>query len=194
MQVDSTNEMRRISFAETLLMRDQYDSALKIFLKPVEDFRKGNDKWDLMRVLMDAAKAYSQKGNNKIALSYALETYSIAKQAGAKQFILEGYLLLSKLYKHLNRNDSAYYFLQKFTALKDSIVNSQFLWKLSNYKKLAAFKKQMDQLAVLDKENKIKEDKLKQESLLKWILIACFVIAASAGVYCLQQSFAQKKK
>ena len=47
---------------------------------------------------------------------------------------------------------------------------------------MAAFKKQMDQLAVLDKENKIKEDKLKQESLLKWILIACFVIAASAGV------------
>ena len=90
LQLDSTNEMRRISFAETLLMRDQYDSALKIFLKPLEDFRKGNDKWDLMRVLMDAAKAYSQKGNNKIALSYALETYSIAKQAGAKQFILEG--------------------------------------------------------------------------------------------------------
>src|SRR5664279_2263240 len=70
---DSTNEMNRVSFGETLLMRNQYDSALKIFLKPVDAFRKGNDKWDLMRVLMDASKANLAKGNTKVALSYGLE-------------------------------------------------------------------------------------------------------------------------
>ena len=40
----------------------------------------------------------------------------------------------------------------------------------------------MDQLAVLDKENKLKEEKLKQEARQKWILIACFLIAALAGL------------
>ncbi|HEY5407403.1 MAG TPA: histidine kinase [Ginsengibacter sp.] len=182
MDIDSANEMTRISFGETLLIKNQYDSALNIFLKPVDDFRKGNDKWDLMRVLLDAAKAYSKKADYKMAISYALETYSTAKQSGAKQFILEGNLLLSNLYQKLHINDSAYFFLQQFTALKDSMVNNQFLFRLSNYKKETAFTKQIDQLAILDKENKIKEDKLKQESLLKWILVACFVVAASAGV------------
>ena len=156
------------------LMKNEYDSALKIFLKPVDAFRKGNDRWDLMRVLMGASRAYMGKGNVKNALSYALETYSIAKQAQAKQFILEDYQLLSKLYYQRHSYDSAYLFGQKYTSLKDSMNNNQFLWKLTNYKEKAEFKNKMDQLALLDSENKIKEEKLKQEAKQKWILSACF--------------------
>jgi tetratricopeptide (TPR) repeat protein len=181
LHVNSANEMTHVSLGETLLMKNQYDSALKIFLKPVDDFRKANDMWDLMRVLMDAAKTYLKKGEDKTALKYALETSSIADHSGAKQFVLEGYLVLSKIYSSLKANDSAYYYLQKFTALKDSIVNKQFLWKLSNYKKQEDFKKQMNLVATLDSENRIKEEKLKQESLLKWMLVAGFVIAALAA-------------
>jgi tetratricopeptide (TPR) repeat protein len=193
LHIDSTNEMARISFGETLLMKNQYDSALKIFLKPVGDFRKGNDKWDLMRVLMFASKAYMGKGNDKTALSYALETYSIAKKAQATQFILEDCLLLSKLYYQIHSYDSAYLFGQKFASLKDSIVNNQFLWKLSNYKKTADFKNKMDQLAMLDNENKIKEVKLKQEAKQKWILLACFLIAVPSGII-LYKNLALKRK
>jgi len=101
--------------------------------------------------------------------------------------------LLSKLYNKLHKNDSAYYFLQKFTALKDSIVNSRFLWKLSNYKEREDFKKRMDQLALLDNENKIKEEKLKQEALLKWILIASFVIAVLSG-FIIYKNLSLKRK
>jgi tetratricopeptide (TPR) repeat protein len=190
---DSTNEMTRISFGETLLMRNQYDSALKIFLKPVDAFRKGNDKYDLMRVLMDASKANFAKGNTKTALLYGLETYSIAKQARARQFLLEGNLLLSKIYHQIHQYDSAYLYDEKFATLKDSLVNSQFLWKLTNFKERTEFKNKMDQLAVLDNENKIKEEKLKQEAKQKWILIACFIVAALAGII-LYKNLALKRK
>jgi len=193
LQLDSTSQMTRISFAETLLMKNQYDSALKIFLEPLEHFRKENDQWDLMRVLLDAAKTYEKKNENKTALQYALENFSIAKKAGAKQYMLESYLLLSRLYNHLQMNDSAYFFLQQFTLLKESILNNQFLFKLSNYKKEAAFKKQIEQLAVLDKENKIKEDKLKQEALLKWILIGCLLIVTLSG-FIIYKNLALKRK
>jgi tetratricopeptide (TPR) repeat protein len=179
---DSTHDMAKISFGETLLMKNQYDSAMKIFMKPVDKFRKGNDRFDLMRVLMDISKTYMQKGDVKTALTYALETYSIAKQAQARQFILEDYLLLSKLYYQHHDYDSAYLFGLKYASLKDSINNQQFLWKLTNYKEKADFKNKMDQLAMLDSENKIKEEKLKQEAMQKWILLACFLIAAFSGV------------
>jgi tetratricopeptide (TPR) repeat protein len=157
MRIDSANEMTRISFGETLLMKHAYDSALKIFLKPVDDFRKGNDRWDLMRVLMGASRAYMGKENNKNALSYALETYSIAKQAQATQFILEDYQLLSQLYYQLHIYDSAYLFGQKYASLKDSINNNQFLWKLANYKEKTEYKNKMDQVAMLNSENKAKK-------------------------------------
>ena len=182
LRMDSTNGMARISFGETLLMKNEYDSALDIFLKPVDRFRQGNDKWDLMRVLMLASRAWLGKGNPKIALRYALETYSIAKRAQARQFILEDYLLLSKLYYQTHQYDSAYLYGQQFASLKDSINNDQFLWKLTNYKKQADFKNKTDQLEILNSQNIIKEEKLKQEARQKWILLACFFIAALAGI------------
>jgi len=190
---DSANHAARISFGETLMTRNEYDSALQIFLAPIGNFRKGNDKWDLMRILMDASKAYLKKGNIKTALPFALEASAIATQSGAKQFTAEGDLLLSKLYSQINLKDSAYFYLQKYTVLKDSIVNNQFLWKLSNYKEQTAFLEQTNKLALLDKENKIKQDKLHQQALLKWILISCLLILALSGVI-LYKNLALKRK
>jgi Histidine kinase/Tetratricopeptide repeat len=182
LQIDSTVQMDAISFGEGLLLKNQYDSALRVFLKPVDSFRRGNDKYDLMRVLLGASRAYLGKGNIKIALSYARETYSIAKNAKAKQFIIEDCQLLSKIYYQNHNYDSAYLFGQNYASLKDSITNRQFLWKLTNYKEHGDFKNKMDQLAILDSENKIKEEKLKQEATQKWILLACFLIAAFSGI------------
>ncbi len=193
MHIDSANEMARISFGETLLMKHEYDSALKIFLKPIDTFRRGNDRWDLMRVLTGASRAYMGKGNVKTALSYALETYSIAKHAQATQYILEDCQLLSELYYQRHSYDSAYLFAQKYASLKDSVTNNQFLWTLTNYKEKAEFKNKMDQVLMLDRDNKIKEEKLKQEAKQKWILIACFLIAALSGLI-LYKNLALKRK
>jgi hypothetical protein len=40
----------------------------------------------------------------------------------------------------------------------------------------------MGQVALLDKENKAKEEQLKQDGLLKWILIACLIITSLSGI------------
>ena len=90
LQVDSTNQMTRISFAETLLMKKQYDSALNIFLEPIEHFREEDDRWDLMRVLLGAAKTYEKKNENKTALQYALENFSIAQTGRGKAIHCRG--------------------------------------------------------------------------------------------------------
>src|SRR5579871_906684 len=191
--LDSTNQMTRVSYAETLLAKKKPDSALSIFLEPVSQFRKGNDKWDLMRVANDIAKAYEKKNSIKKALDYANESFSIARQSRAKHFMLDDYLILSRLYSNAKMNDSAYYFLSQYAALKDSVVKSQFLFKLSNYKKQADFKTQRDQLDFLGKENKDKEKELKQKTLLQFILIACLVIAALSG-FIVYKNLALKRK
>lgn len=179
---DPANQMTRISMAETQMLKGQYDAALTEFLKPIEHFRKENNQWDLMRVLLDIANLYSLKGNHKKALPYAAESFNYAKKSGAKQFLLEGYLTLSKIYQRLHYSDSALIYLTHYSQLKDSILNRQFLWKLSNYKKQSDFKNQQDQLLSLDRENKAKEDKLKEELLIKWVLLAGLLIIAIAGL------------
>jgi len=134
-----------------------------------------------MRVLLDVSKAYEKKKEYKTSLSYVLESISISKEANAKQFILEAYWILSKLYSNLKKNDSAYFFLQQYTLLKDSIVSNQLMWRLSNYKEKVDFKNKDARIALLDQENKIKEDKLNQQARLKWILLGGLLITALTG-------------
>jgi tetratricopeptide (TPR) repeat protein len=181
-QIDPENQMTRISLGETFIVKKQYDAALNFFLKPIEHFRKENDRWDLMRVLLDAAKAYQGKANDATALRYALEGFSIAKEAKVRQYMLDGYLLLSKLYKHLRKYDSAYSLMQSYTALNDSIMNERFLWRMTNYKNQAEYEKELEKVSVLDEDNKIKKNELKQASILKWVLIISLLIVALSGL------------
>ncbi|MBO9203838.1 MULTISPECIES: tetratricopeptide repeat-containing sensor histidine kinase [Niastella] len=170
LQIDPENQMTQVSLGETFLQKKQFDLALEIFLKPIEHFRRENDKWDLMRVLLDVGKAYEGKDENNIALHYALEGSAIAQSANEKQSMMAGYQLLSDIYKKLNRNDSAYIFLQKYTALKDSLMNKQFLWRLRNYKVQADYEQKLKRIALLDKDNKIKKEELANAAMIKWIL------------------------
>jgi hypothetical protein len=117
----------------------------------------------------------------------------MSQQAGAIAYILEAYKLLPQLYKRLGKIDSAYSYLQQYKALEDSVLPRRFFWKLPNYKQREEIKKQTDQLIVLDKENKIKEDKLKQEAKQKWVLIAGLLITALSG-FMIYKNLALKRK
>ena len=181
LKIDPENQMTQVSVSESLLGTEHFDAALPAFVEPIEKYRKENNKWDLMRILIDAGKAYYGKGDYKTSLKYASEGLGIAEQASVNQYMQDGYLLLSKLYQKLQQPDNAYLYLQKYTSLKDSVMSNQFLWRLSNYKKQEEVKKQLTQIAFLGQANKIKEDKLKQESLMKWILFGCFLLAAFSG-------------
>src|ERR1051326_5645540 len=85
--------------------------------------------------------------------------------------MMRGYELLSRIHHHLGNNDSAYYYLDKYITLKDSIQNRQFLLRINNYKKAAEEAKKEAQLLLLDKDNKIKTAQLKQEAQFKKFLV-----------------------
>jgi tetratricopeptide (TPR) repeat protein len=193
LQIDPDNLMTRIAWGENLLTKKQYDSALTFFLNPIERFRKESNKWDLMRILMNTAKAYEGKRNLSTALSYAHESLSLAKEADIKQYMLEGSHVVSRIHQEMRNPDSAYFYLQQYAALKDSVMRKQSFWRLSNYKKQADFKKQFDQIALLDKDNKIKEEQLKRESLWKWILVAFFLVTTLLA-FIVYKNLALKRK
>jgi hypothetical protein len=128
-----------------------------------------------MRVLLNIAKAYA--GQRKDEEHYPMHTKAFLYRSKPEPGVyMEAYKLLPQLYKRLGKNDSAYSYLQQYKTLEDSVLNKQFLWKLSDYKRQEGFNRQSERLSFLDKENKSKEDKLKQEAKLKWILIAGLLI------------------
>jgi tetratricopeptide (TPR) repeat protein len=189
-QTDPENLGINIAIGEIFLLKKQYDSALQIFLKPIEHFRNENNRWDLMRLLLDAAKAYAGKEDNTSALRYAHESLSIAQAANLRPMMLENYTLLSTVHANLSEGDSAYHYLKLSDALKDKLTNEQFLFRLANYKKQTEFNKQQERIVSLDKNNKmldqankVKEEKLQQASLLKWVFAAGLLITLLAAVF-----------
>ncbi len=179
LRLDPTNTITKVSLGETLLSQKKYAAALPLFLEPMDQFRKGKDEWDLMRVLHDAAQTKEDQNDHKNALAYSREALMIAQAGNVKHAVMAEYALLATIYRSLNKIDSAFIYQQKFVTLKDSLQNSQFLWRLNNYKIQSDYIAKVNQIAVLDQENRLKEENLKRESFAKWVLaVGCLALLA----------------
>jgi len=153
------------------LKMKQYDKALNLFEQSNATFKKGINKIPLSGSFISTSKAYVGKKNWNIALKYATDGFTLAEKDKISRNIIDCYQLLSEIYHALGKEDQAYANLRQYTILKDSIINHQFIWRLSNYKKEAEAKKKKAELELLNKDNQIKEEQLKQEHLLKNVLI-----------------------
>ncbi len=176
--VDPNNPWAAAVLGETHLMKKQYDTALKIFMQCIygEQYRKYNsgNKGALMRAFLFAGKAYAEKKNYLTALKYENDGLRLAQKDNSRPLLIYCYESLSDIYHHLGKNDSAYHYLLKYTTLKDSVLNKQFLFRLNNYKQVAEHEKKQAQLLLLNKDNQLKTQQLKQEALIRNGLIAGF--------------------
>jgi hypothetical protein len=190
---DSANAWTKRGIGATYVMTKQFDSALAILKQAEPWFRKNNITWVLLPILYSTGSAYAGKNENDKALSYARELTSDAEYLGKRPDMIDGYGLLSKIYHNLGKNDSAYYYLNKYTILKDSIQTRQFLFRVSNYKKSAEDAKKEAQIGFLNRDNQIKKQQLKQEAIFRYFLIAVFMAVIFAGLYVFR-NINQKRK
>ena len=189
--VDPNNPWAAAILGEIHLMKKQYDTALKIFGQCIygQQYRKYNNenKGVLMRAFLFAGKAYTEKENYLTALKYESDGLRLAQKDNSRPLLIYGYKLLSDIFHHLGKNDSAYHYMLKYTTLKDSVLNKQFLFRLNNYKHAVEEEKKKAQLLLLNKDNQLKTQRLKQEALIRksllaglfgFILIAFFILRA----------------
>ena len=180
--------------ADAYLMTGKYDSASKCydrlidFLKPKVE--AGYDPLNLVRCYIGKAKVLQMRHYYKDALGYAKKSYTYARH---KANILESYDLLSQCFHQLGENDSAYFYMRKYTKLKDSIITRQFLWRLNSYKKQAEEERKTSQINLLNKDNQIKEQKLKQEAFAKNGLLIGIILLFLLGVFIFRSLLLKRK-
>ncbi len=169
----------------TFFLKGEYDSSLIMYKKAIDGFRKNknaNSK-GIKNSLTGAAKVYMAKKNYQPAFQLAKESLSIAQHDGDRVSISENCELLSNLFYSTGKTDSAYLYLKRYTLIKDSIINRQFLWRLNNYKSEVDEARKEARIGFLNRDNKIKEQQLKQEATFKYFLIAAFIALVFAGLY-----------
>jgi tetratricopeptide (TPR) repeat protein len=123
-----------VSTGEAYLLQGNYKMALQNFLRGLAIHKKLNDKNEIKRTLLDVAKTYFALGNNSLALQYAREGLEMSLQTKSRQFIRNGYQTLYLVYNRLHKTDSAYFYYQKYIAIKDSVVSDQTKGRYAAYK------------------------------------------------------------
>ncbi|MFN2440325.1 MAG: sensor histidine kinase, partial [Chitinophagaceae bacterium] len=166
---------------------------LRLFKEAVDTLRRRPLNKSLSMGLMGLASAYQKTKNYKHALRYANEGLLLAKARNEWELTLEGYNLLSRLYDKTGMYQSAYTNLRKYTSLKDSVINKQFLWRLSNYKRLAEDEKRTSQISLFNKENQLKEQNFRQQLFIRNTLIGGFVLLFLIGVFAFRNLHLKRK-
>ncbi len=181
-----------------LMKKGDYDNAIKVMNEGISVLiangktRKLHE-YGMIRPLLGLGEAYVGKKDFSAALKYARVGLGYAKNKNDRFGKMEGNELMSRIYHGLGNNDSAYWYVRSYMAMKDSLQNKQFIWRLNNYKKVAEVTRKEAQINLLNKDNKIKAQQLKQEATIKYFLLALLLTFMVAGVY-VYRSLSLKRK
>jgi len=158
-----------ISKGEYLVYLKKYSTALPYFLKGLIYHRQLSDAMQVKRALLDIAKTYLALQNSDSAISYARQGLTMALAAKSKPAIRDGYQILSAVYDHLGRSDSANFYFRKFISAKDSVLNDQTKGRFAAYS-------YRQKIAALDKQKLLERQQLQKEKTNRNILIAALII------------------
>jgi tetratricopeptide (TPR) repeat protein len=169
-----------VSIGKLYIAEKKYDSALYYLQKSIPVLKKTNNDGRLMMALIEIGRSYLGRKEFSNALQQSKEGLKIAQWWNAKDIIQQAYEINWKAFDAIKKTDSAYYYLQKFVPLKDSLENARF--KLQNVQKLTFYKaeakeeEQQARINLLNKDNQLKQQQLKKEALIKQILGACLIV------------------
>ena len=163
----------------------EYDKAIVILKNWSDSLKKYHTQgiYATTDFLVSIGQAYEGEKDYNKALQYAREGLHLASERDNRPVMMHGYQVLSTVYHHLGNNDSAYEYILKYHAIKDSIQNKQFLLRIYNSKKDVEDEKKQAQLGFLMKDNKIKQQQLKQEAMLKNFLFIFLAVWVVAGIF-----------
>jgi Histidine kinase/Tetratricopeptide repeat len=178
----------RILMAEKYISSKEYKQALSLLAAELKLSKKNNDKNQIMRLLLDVGKAYEGEKSYKNAITYTRDLLQNAKSHNAKQYIRDGYKLMSALYDAMHHLDSAYYYYREYTRMKEYVAVDDFTKKLAIYRAATENEKKRAQIELLNNEKVINQQqllisnqRLKSTSILKNILIISVFVLALLG-------------
>lgn len=157
---------------KTYLLANNPAKALPLLQESLDTFRRRAAdpsrpaaKKNLMYTLLYAAQGYDALNNSIEATKHAKEGLRLLKEI--KNLLpIEQFELLSKAYHYTGNYDSAYLFLKKYNREKESVLSNQFLFKLNIYKREAEDEKKAAQIALLSRDNLIKQQQLLKQALV----------------------------
>ncbi len=175
-----------VSKGEYFLLRKDYDSALRYFLKGLAIYQQLNSPDWIVRTSIDLAKTYAAENDNTTALQYARQGLALALQTKSRQNIKSEYQVLYSVYDQLHKTDSAYFYYRKYIAMRDVVLNDQIKVKLAAYS-------YVQKISLLNEEEKLQQQQLKQSTQQKILLLIVIFVLLLLGFIILRYTLLKRK-
>ncbi len=183
---ESLNSLFLLSTGECLFLQGNFQQALDNFRQSFNGFLQKNQVYEVMRTLLDIARVYEILNDHQKAIVYGEQALQLAVQTHVKRFERDGYQILSDAFTGLNQSDSSNFYFRKYALVKDAVLNDQARGKF------AAFTYEQE-IALMNKENQIRDIQLQKQTLLKNVLIGS-VIALLLLAFIFSRNILLKRK
>ncbi len=133
--------------------------------------------------------------NNKIndAKYHFQQSYSISKKVAYPDLKSKNQKYLASIFSNQKRFDSAYYYLNAFFVLHDSLYNSQNQKQILEMETMYETEKKTSQIKLLNIDNKLKEQDIKKKKNTQNFLILIITLSVLTVVFILR-AYLQKIK
>ncbi|MGS2727455.1 tetratricopeptide repeat protein [Psychroserpens sp. BH13MA-6] len=160
--------------AQNYIVMDSLDKAEKLLFKAVKHADSIKRYYHKANALNNLAIISQKKNNNNEATTYALQALEYSTQSAHRDLQRDSYKILSDLASQKDNFSDAFAYFQKYTALKDSIINQETLTSIAELEGIYNTQKKEQEIQSLKQEQEI----ILQQERFKTLLIYAIVFGA----------------
>ena len=176
------------NFASIYFDEEKYDKALEYDNLSLEIRKELGDKYSIAGSFSNIGNDYAAKNEFQTSIEYFNKAISLAREIQAKQVIENAFKGISDTYFAMKDFKSAYEYHQKYSELKDSLLNEESSKQIAEMQTKYETEKKEQQITIMNK------DKDLQRIILWSVVSGLFFVIVFAGFIFRTLRITQKQK
>ncbi len=177
-----------LTLAMNFVKEDKFDKAAYYMEKAINILEKTNNKEGITVAYLAYGNLYDKAGDFQKSIDYTRKALTIAKNMNFAHMIQRSYKQLTDLYKNYGFAKKALTYRLMYDSVKDSITAEKNQKQMADFEAKYKSEKQKKEIAILQKNNKIKELELnkkrwQQNTLFAGLIIMIMFIIILANKY-----------
>jgi serine phosphatase RsbU (regulator of sigma subunit) len=150
---------------------EHYDKAIEFSKKATDVYRELGLMGLLSQSHLNLAQQFLKSGNKKYGEKYLLSGLAMVDSINEKQEIFIVYEKIASCYNLLGDNASAYQYMKKALAVKDSIYITNNTEAIAQMQSTFDFKTKENEIELLNKENQLRDYRINRQQTIIFSLI-----------------------
>ena len=165
--------------------RGLYTDSENLYLQSIQLKKELNDTWGMVGSSLMLTKLYLDWEKPYQAIVILTDIEKSALKIKSKPRLVSIYEYFKSAYTQLNDTEMAFIYLEKYVAIKDSLLNEKLAEEMGQAKNRYEIEKKENVIALLKKENELTETNRKLQKLEKYIffILAIFFLVIGCVVF-----------